>query len=172
MKKLILFFFFGAFVFIVCAQTPQPYWQVNGNAAGLDSIFLGHTNCNNLIFKTNNIERMRLRGDKSFLAIGTDQHTASLHLHYQVDSRLCIPIEGWNDMDFIGSRNLLHLSTPETGSDIRQGFLVSFSDQGEIQFKQQTRANFLLEGIGGGLTIAPDGKVGVGIFIIFISCRL
>ena len=78
MKKIILFFFFGAFLFIVSAQTPQPCWELNGNA---------------------------------------------------------------------------------------NGFLVTISPQKEIQLKQQERANFLLEGVGGGLTIAPDGNVGVGIEI-------
>ena len=158
MKKLIIVLFFWACISIAHTQTPQTFWNVNGNAGALDSIFLGTTDCHNLIFKTKNIERMCLRADKSFLGIGTDQHTASLHLHYQADLRSCLPIIAPKVVE----RKLLHLTTPETGSASTKGFFISYSDQKEIKFKQQENAKFFIEGCGGGLTIAPNGKIGIG----------
>ena len=171
MKKIIIFFFFGTFIFIVHAQVPQPCWELNGNANATNSNFIGTTtpnDCIGLYFKTRNIQRMKLSSTGSLLGIGTPTHNlTSLHVHYQKDDFECAEL-GSDEEDeptdsFLGDKRLLQLTTPETGSSGNNGFLVTSSPQKEIQFKQQERANFLLEGVGGGLTIAPDGKVGVGI---------
>jgi hypothetical protein len=57
----------------------------------------------------------------------------------------------------------LQLTTQETGSLIGNGFSISYSTQKELLFKQQENAKFFIEGAGGGLTIAPNGNIGVGI---------
>jgi len=41
------------------------------------------------------------------------------------------------------------------------GLNVSYSNT-DIAFTQQEKGNLTLEGLGGGLTIAPDGNVGIG----------
>ena len=55
----------------------------------------------------------------------------------------------------------MHLTTPATGGDIQHGFYAAYSEQKELLFKQQAQANFFIEGAGGGLTIAPNGNIGI-----------
>jgi len=60
-------------------------WSITGNAGNSSSNFLGTTDNVPLIFKTNNVERMRIRGTGSgvdgFVGIGTSQPTSLLHLY-------------------------------------------------------------------------------------------
>jgi hypothetical protein len=46
-------------------------WQINGNSNITAAQFLGTTNANDLIFKTNNIERGRFLSGNGFLGLGT-----------------------------------------------------------------------------------------------------
>jgi len=89
MKKILFIFFFGACLTGVFAQAIPRYWELAGNAGTATRNFLGTTDCAPLIIKTNNLERMRLMSDKSFLGIGTNDPQAPLHIHYQVDSVEC-----------------------------------------------------------------------------------
>lgn len=155
MKKFILFFLLGALVYMGYAQ--KPSWELNGNAISGKSEFLGTTNCEPLIFKTNDTERMRLLNDRSFLGIGVLDPNATLHLHLQIDRRSCDE----NPTNLL-TRTLLQLTTPETGNGINNGFSISSLATKDILFQQHEQANFSIMGIGGGLTIAPNGNIGMG----------
>jgi len=166
MKKLIFFIFFGALFLGVNAQlNPTTTWQLTGNSVS-DGNFLGATNCKPLIFKTRNAERMWLSAGESSLGIGTQYPKATLHLHYQKDSSPC---DGNNrdgdDEDSTNTRgftrNLLWLTTPETGNYLNNGFFISYNDL-NLTFSQLEQGKFFLKGPGGGLTITPDGKIGMG----------
>ena len=159
--------FFGAWFIMVHAQS---YWNLTGNSNVTNSNFIGNTitnECISLNFKTRNIQRMRLGATASFLQIGTTISTnTSLHVHYQNDNFLCEDSNIVEDeIDFLGGKRLLQLTTPETGDRTNNGFLVTASPQKELLFKQQENANFYIEGVGGGLTIAQNGNVGIGINI-------
>ena len=150
MKKILLMIIFFAFTCMgVNAQNP---WNIDGNNNVNTTHFLGTKNLNPVIFKTNDEERMRLINLKSFLGIGVQNPMASLHLHYQTDGPEFDPL-----------RKLLQLTTDGTGNAATNGFAV-FSDYTtkEILFKQQEQANFKIEGPGGGLVVAPTGKIGFG----------
>jgi len=148
MKKLLLFLIFSAFFFWASAQ----YWNLTGNVGTTNSNFLGTADCMPLIFKTNNTERMWLSSDGSFLGIGTSNTTSTLHLHYQMDIRSC------NFLPLPKTLKLMRLTTP--GNE-RGGFGI-ISDGKDIRFRQYEQANFILDGLEGGLTITPDGNIGVG----------
>jgi len=105
---------------------------------------------------------MRLLRDRSFLGIGTAFPQASLHLHYQIDSRLCDDIVMPFDEDNVSGSRLLHLTTSTTGSNPYNGFSVFSNSTKDVIFVQNEQAKFLLEGPGGGLTIANNGNVGIG----------
>jgi len=70
MKKLIFIFTFCTFILGINAQT---YWGLSGNAGTTTSNFIGTTDSESLIFKTNNCERMRLSYKNYFLGIGVLQ---------------------------------------------------------------------------------------------------
>jgi len=149
MKKITTIFVCCALFLGIKAQT--PYWNTTGNGGNTSTEFIGTTDKQPLIFKIRNTERMRLNTDGAFLGIGVANPLATLHLHYQDDEN--IP----------NSQKLLQLTTAATGNATNNGFAV-FSDYTtkEIRFKQQESAKFFLEGPGGGLAIAQDGKVGFG----------
>jgi hypothetical protein len=153
MKKFIIFFFFCAFVSGVSAQS--TYWNLTGNSSTTTANFIGTTDCQPLIFKAGNVERMRLKPGTSSLGIGVIAPQATLHLHYHNDAGAC----------GLGSESypvkLLQLTTPLTGSGLNNGFTISSSNSKEIIFKQQEQAKFTIEGPSGGLTIAADGNIGV-----------
>ena len=156
--------FFSALFILVQAQS---YWNLTGNSNVTNSNFIGHTITNECIplnFKTRNVQRMRLGSTSSFLELGTTANTnTSLHVHYQQDDFNCGiigPADG--ETDFSGGKRLLQLTTPETGDRAHNGFLVTSSRQRELLFKQQEQANFYIEGVGGGVTIAPNGNLGIG----------
>ena len=151
MKKVLLLFTFLAFAFMgVYAQTTGDfgYWDLRGNASTNPRFnFIGTTDANPLIFKTGDLERMRLLSNQTFLGIGTDDPLATLHLHYQV---------GGMPPNFL---DLLKLTTSNTPI----GFNISFGgDTKDIYFRQQEEAKFFIEGPGGGLAIVQDGKIGMG----------
>ena len=144
MKKKLFFLAFMAFIFM--GVNAQTYWDLNGNPASASN-FIGTTNNRPLIFKTNSTERMHLLPDKPFLGIGTSTPEATLHLYYQDGA--VPPI----------SQKLLQLTTSNTPN----GFsIISNRTTNDIYFKQQEEAKFFIEGVGGGLAIAQDGKVGFG----------
>jgi len=157
MKKLIFIFFFGALFLGGYAQKPTS-WELTGNAGTTSSNFIGTTDCEPLIFKTNGAERMRLFKSGAKLGIGTQSPLATLHLHDNLRSVLCgITEEEEINTDSWLPVKLLQLTTLIASN----GFDVSYKNT-DIAFKQQEQANFFLEGPGGGLTIAPDGNIGVG----------
>jgi len=167
MKKIILLFFFGAYLSFAFAQDPQFFWELSGNDNISNFHFIGTktgSDCIPLNFRTSNIQRMSLSPTASFLAIGTPLVSGTtLHLHYQKDSFACSEITNTDPLAGLpDDRRLLHLTTHETGSRSSCGFLSAYSIQKELLFKQQEAANFFIEGIGGGLTIAPNGNIGIG----------
>ncbi|MCL2291061.1 MAG: hypothetical protein FWC34_10260 [Bacteroidetes bacterium] len=156
MKKTIFIFFFGALFLGVNAQlsTPNP-WTLSGNANTSSSNFLGTTDAKPIIFKTDNIERMRLLQDKTFLGIGVPNPNATLHIH---DNSMS------DTNTYSTTSRIMQMTNDFTGSGPWNGFNIYFIDRYKgISFQQQEQANFYLEGPGGGLTIAPDGNVGVGL---------
>jgi hypothetical protein len=146
MKKVLLLFTVFTLTYLgVNAQT--PYWNTTGNGGNTSSHFIGTTDGNALIFKTRNTERMRLLSDKSFLGIGISNPLATLHLHYQ---------------NSVSSPTFLELLQLTTNVSTNGFSIFSNKNTNDIRFKQQENANFVLEGPGGGLVIAPDGNVGYG----------
>jgi len=158
------------FVSFVNAQTtPTRSWELAGNSGTSSRNFLGTTDCNPLIIKTNSTERMRLLSDRSFLGLGVTNPFASLHLHYQIDDPSCEIINFSGDtlleVTYPAPVNmkLMQFTTPVTGNGINQGFGIFYNTIKDIIFRQREQGNFSLEVPGGGLTIAPDGNIGVGI---------
>jgi len=172
MKKLIFIFTFCALNWGIYAQT---YWGLSGNAGTSTSNFFGTTDCTPLIFKTRDVERMRLLQNQSSLGIGISNPQATLHLHCQVDSPTCDGNgensilengdDGGNtDGPSITTRYLLRLTTPETG--IKRGFSASYSIgefSANLHFYQlEPQSSFMIKVPAGGLTIAPTGSIGIG----------
>jgi len=144
MKKSLLFLILLSFAFMdVYAQT--PYWNTTGNALTNSTQFIGTTDFNPLIFKTNGLERMQLLPNKAFLGIGVSNPQATLHLFYPAGLEI--------------NQKLLQLTT----STSPNGFSV-FSNKNtkDIIFFQQEQSKFFLEGPGGGFVIAKDGNLGFG----------
>jgi len=83
MKKLLLFLIFGACFFGIYAQgtgaNANAFWSLTGNAGTTTRNFLGTTDSVPLIFKTSNMEWMRLL-PSGYLGIGTDQPQEKLHI--------------------------------------------------------------------------------------------
>jgi hypothetical protein len=151
MKKILLLFTLLALIFLGAKAQTTEYWNLEGNSNATTSHFLGTTNLNPVIFKTNNTERMQLLPDKPFLGIGLSNPQSTLHLHYQA---------GMTSPTF---QKLLQLTTDATGNADSNGFSI-FSDftTKDVLFKQQEEAKFVIEGPGGGLVIAPNGDIGIG----------
>jgi hypothetical protein len=152
MQKITFILFFVALSLGVCAQTTGTtgYWDLRGNTGTEPRFnFIGTTDNQPLVFKTGNLERMRLLPDKAFFGIGIPTPQATLHLHYQ------LPTYGFPPT-FL---ELLQLTTYNSPN----GFSI-FSNRNtkDLLFKQQESANFSIEGVGGGLVIAQDGKIGLG----------
>jgi hypothetical protein len=146
-KVLFLVAFFGA---LCLGGYAQSYWSLTGNGGtNPNSNFIGTSDAQPLIFKTNNAERMRLLSNKPFLGIGVSNPQSTLHLHYQ--------------QDYESSLKLLQLTTYQTGNSANDGLCI-FSDKNtnDILLKQQETSKLLIETPGGGIAIAPDGKVGFG----------
>ncbi|MDR2972874.1 MAG: hypothetical protein LBU83_13275, partial [Bacteroidales bacterium] len=156
MKKSILFIILCALICGVNAQTLPNYWNLNGNSGTSVSNFLGTTDCEPLIFKTGNVERMRLQANISRFGIGVANPQSTLHLHFHNDPGIC------NFSFDLYPVKLLQLTTPLTGSNSNNGFTILSSNTKEIIFKQQEQAKFTIEGPGGGLMIAPNGNIGMG----------
>jgi hypothetical protein len=142
MKKLTFILLFSACFFGVYAQ----YWNLTGNSWATGSNFLGTTDNNPLIFKTNGVERMRLLSDGTFLGIGTSTPYAPLHLHVEVPE---------------GTKSYKLMQITYTGAN--SGLSISSWGAGiqDLFFRYQENANFHIGGLGGGLTITPDGTVEV-----------
>jgi hypothetical protein len=102
---------------------------------------------------------MRLLRDKPFLGIGTPDPLAALHLHFPMQTIECIKNKTEEDSTILRSTGtrLLQLTT----WNATNGFNISYNNK-NISFQHREQANFVIEGLGGGLTIAPDGKVGIG----------
>jgi len=159
MKKIIFLFFFGALYFGGYAQgSLSNPWNITGNANTSDRNFFGTTDCNPVILKTNDTERMRLLSDRPFLGIGLSNPQSILHLHYQLNGDCGI---GYNPTPWAPLK-LLQLTTPTTGSGEDNGFSIAYFNTKNIRFKQHEQAKFIIEGPAGGLTIATDGNIGVG----------
>ena len=147
MKKNFIFFFFGAFMAIVHAQTTPSYWDLTGNPNVTSSNFLGTTNSNPLIFKTNNIERMRLTED-GYVGIGTNTPTVPLHLHYQY------PYPSGRSFP------LFQITSTDINSDIfRSLSIYSFGRRSDIYIKQEMEADLSIAGYANSLTFNSNGNV-------------
>jgi len=148
MKKLIFILFFGVCFFEVHAQ----YWNLSGNSGVGIRYFLGTTDNSNLIFKTNGEERMRLLSDNSFLGIGLLEADPQAPLHL------------WYPFSVGKFTKLIQLSTNSLSQSnaLNDGFSIAFSSTKDIRLKQHEQAKLFFEGPEGGLTIAPDGNIGVG----------
>jgi hypothetical protein len=156
MKKLILIFSFSVLFWGVYAQNS---WELSGNPLTTASHFLGTTDCKPIIFKTNNGERMRLLSDKPYFGIGTSIPKAMLHLHWPMLAIECLKSDREEDSTIIRSTGstMLLLTTHAAAN----GFSVSYNNK-NLFLKQQELGNLSIEGPNGGLTIAPDGNIGVG----------
>ena len=156
MKKILLLIFLGALFIGVNAQlnpgTSTIPWNTTGNSGTTNSNFLGTTDCVPLIFKTNNVERMRLLGGKSFFGIGTAVPDATLHLHFEGIASLCEYTPPTKTM------KLMQLTTFAT----THGFDISYNLNNDIKIQHYDQTNFFIKGPEGGLTIAPDGNIGMG----------
>jgi len=154
MKKHFFILFLSALFLSVNAQSSGStgYWDLEGNSnTNVRANFIGTTDANPLIFKTFGNERMRLLPEKAFLGIGLPTPQATLHLHYQN-----VPLSP-------SSQKLLQLTTDATTNGPGNGFsIISNRDTKDIIFRQQESAKFFLEGPGGGLVVAPTGKIGIG----------
>ena len=158
MKKLFFILFFGALYFGVNAQTP---WILTGNAGTTSSHFIGTIDKQPLIFKTRNLERMRLAECDALLGIGVTDPKSTLHLHYEanmLEPCSSTPVDGNQTL----GNQLLQITTKTTGSGRINGFGIFSNRFKEVTLKQQEEANLYIEGPSGGLTIAPNGNVGVG----------
>ncbi|MCL2291407.1 MAG: hypothetical protein FWC34_12015 [Bacteroidetes bacterium] len=172
MKKIIFLFFFSVFFIGVYAQIVRPTnWELTRNPGTTNLHFLGTTDCKPIIFKTRNMERMRLSQNHSFLGIGLTDPQAPLHVHHQLDEMPCgeiIIVDGDGDSTSVRStsmlgRKLLQLTTPETGFANHNGFNIFSNAAKDVILRQQEQGKFFIEGPGGGLTIAPNGNIGIGI---------
>jgi len=141
MKKHIFIFFFGALFLGGYAQvfpvTDSNPWELTGNAGTTSSNFIGTTDNQPLIFKTNNTEHVRILSDGN-VGIGTNTPTGKLHikegslvisreiftppspidnlLAFRIDDgRSGVPIHTWKFDNLIGNEYGLHISlTPHT----------------------------------------------------------
>jgi len=167
MKKLILLSFFCTLFLGVSAQSTT--WNTTGNSDLTESNFLGDKKCAPLIFKTKDMERMRLTKNHTRLGIGFSNPLSTLHLHHQNDADLCAYYGGNNDhingdednTDGPTIRSLLRMTTPETGTASGRGFSAFYTDA-NLSFSQFEEGIFSINGPKGGLTIAPDGNIGMG----------
>ena len=153
MKKLLFILFFGAIFFGAYAQ----YWNTTGNAnTNPPTNYIGTTDCQPLVFKTGGHERMRLNKNGFGLGIGTPDPQSIVHIHNPGRVIEC----GVNSLGILaGFDKFLQLTGFYSGNN---GFIASFDYSNDFYLTQTENANFTIEGPGGGLTIAPDGNVGVG----------
>jgi len=153
MKKIIFLLFFSVLFFWGYGQQSSSSWSTTGNSNITNANFFGSIGNVPLIFRTNNVERMRLLGDNPYLGIGITTPKAPLHLHTNITT---LP-------SGISNIKLLQLTTTLTGSGESNGLIMYYSDVSGFTFKQNDfSVNFNLEGYGGGLSIAPDGNIGMG----------
>ena len=156
MKKITIIIFFSALLFGVSAQTTS--WSLTGNAGTNTRInYLGTSDCEPLIFKTNNIERMRLKNIGTYLGIGTPDPKSMLHLHSTNVMEINCDEFPVQDTARLNEIKLLQLTTYNALS----GFNMYFS-KNNFFLKHKENTNFFIEGLGGGLMIAPNGNVGIG----------
>jgi len=137
---------------------PTRSWELTGNPRTTSANFLGTTDCNPIVFKTNNTERMRLLTDRSFLGIGTDDPQAPLHINYQVDSTECGMIA--TIIPQPRPVKLMLFTTPELENGVSMSY---YPKSKKITIQQNENADFAITGPRSGLTIDPDGNIGVGI---------
>ncbi len=126
-------------------STQAQYWSLTGNA-GSGSNFLGTTNTYPLYFFTDNTFRMIITEKTGYVGIGTTTPTSALHIHYN---------------PLLKKTYGFHLTNTSTGSSIANGFAINLSGK-EANILQLENANFNIKGIGGGMTISPNGYVGIG----------
>jgi len=97
---------------------------------------------------------MRLLENKPFLGIGTSNPQAPLHIHWTFPP---LPFPHGVEM-----AKILHIVTTTSGN----GFSVSFSPvNNSFILEQHEDAHLIIRGPGGGLSITPDGNIGVGLGI-------
>lgn len=101
MKKLLIFLSFllsgitGIAQHVILTPTPQGYWNLNGNVTGASN-WLGSSNNQPLIFKTNNTERFRIgsAGTFSFNTYSVNFGTGGTVLYTTGASSLYVPYTG------------------------------------------------------------------------------
>jgi len=153
MKKLLFIFFISVLYFGANAQS----WSLTGNAGtNPPTNYIGTSDCEPLIFKTYGIERMRLSKDMPALGIGTSDPLAPLHVH---NRGRYLPCNLGNTAVIVGGIfPLMQFTTVFSTS----GFTASYDDSNNFFLTQNESANFTIEGVGGGLTITPNGNIGIG----------
>jgi hypothetical protein len=158
MKRLLLL---GALTLTIVGsyaqETKTTAWLLNGNVNNSVSNFLGTTDSKPIIFKTDNVERMRLSNLSSSLGIGLSDPNATLHLHYSYSRAPGDSIENSLSPVF---PSILRFSTGTTGSGVLNGFSIEYDHTfRNIYFKQKEQADISFQGpTGSGLTISPDGN--------------
>jgi len=123
--------------------------SVNGN--GLNFVNITNPNSNSVLFLANDNK----------VGIGTTAPQTILHLH---DPRNMSPTSMESSLPEDSTRNersfrnLLRLTTRDTQSG---GFVIS-SEWSHLYFQHREQGTFSIAGPGGGVSIAPNGYIGMG----------
>ena len=174
MKKIFLLTSLIILCFLGKAQTDERS-GVPGGQYPDDPIIMGTDDCNSLIFKTNNTQRIFLSRDGAMLGIGKSEPSAALDLFFE--SSYCsykpgstIPINPLFPM--------LRMSAPRvsgnftTSFDTRNGTItMAQSSNAALNILGYSNNKIVFEPAGalllesprnGGIVVASDGNVGIG----------
>ena len=91
-------------------------WSLSGNAAGA-SDFLGTTNAQDLVFKTNAAERMRILQSNGFIGMGTSSPQQRLHLRRTSPAEPQLRLEDVGGAWDMWSGGNFHVRKVSTGED-------------------------------------------------------
>jgi cytoskeletal protein CcmA (bactofilin family) len=135
----------------------------NSNRWGIE--YQNSVNVNGLNFGNGNnftpFNSVLFLANNNRVGIGTTDPHALLHLH---DSRIISPTGMGSSLpaDLTSGersfRELLRLTTRDTKSI---GFTIS-SEHSHLYFQHHEQGTFSIAGLGGGLTISPNGNIGMG----------
>ena len=146
MKKIFILLILSALFLGANAQDTRSYWELNGNSGTTFSHFIGTTDWNPLIFKTNNTERMRLT-ENGFLGIGTATPAFPLHLHVVQKS---------------GAKRTELMKFSFFNTDMNQYadlFKIECNSMKDLFLTYQGDANLSIQGYSSSLTFTPNDDV-------------